>query len=476
MKTLTKYLRAAWVVALVLGVLALGVGGYWFYQQQQAQQQQAAQAAQIRAEVIGRGNLTSKVSATGSILPNAQANLFFLTPGTVANVLVSNGDTVKAGQVLARLEATALQLAVSQATDALNIAKLNRAKLLAGPTEADIAVAKANLRSANAQLADLIVKDDDPDVKIAQLRYDSAYADYQSIADRYNALVQFAKDYPMFAPAQDTLDSLKTSMELAYYNAEVARLQVVQTKQGAGRGQLSVGYAQIAQAQAVLSQTLAAPSPLQIDRADLAIAQAETALAAAQLRLDHAELRAPFDGIVAIVNLKVGEPSSTGANPPMVLIDTSEFHLDVTVDEVDIAQLRLGQPVSVTLDALPEVVLNGQVDRLAPTGHVAGGLVTYVVRLVLAPTAAPLRAGMSATAEIVVAEVRDVILVPNWAIRRDRRTGQAYVSLKVGDELQERPIETGRRGDSYTEVTSGISVGDVAAVSTSGNTLDFLNP
>jgi HlyD family secretion protein len=81
---------------------------------------------------------------------------------------------------------------------------------------------------------------------------------------------------------------------------------------------------------------------------------------------------------------------------------------------------------------------------------------------------------MSATAEIVVAEVHDAVLVPNWAIRRDRRTGQAYASLLRGEVLVEVPITTGLRGESYTEVAAGVEAGDVAAVSTARETFDLL--
>jgi len=66
------------------------------------------------------------------------------------------------------------------------------------------------------------------------------------------------------------------------------------------------------------------------------------------------------------------------------------------------------------------------------------------------------------------------VLVPYWAIRRDRRTGQAYASMQQGDALVEVPITTGLRGDTHTEVLTGVAAGDVAAVSTARDTLDLL--
>jgi HlyD family secretion protein len=469
----SRIFRAAlpWLVLLV--VIGGSLGGYRVYQQRSAEAARVAALAALRTETVARADLIARVSATGSILPEQQASLFFLLPGTVAEVLVESGDAVEAGQVLARLDPTQPLLAVQQARDALTVAELNRDKLLAGPAEEDIAVAHANLRSANAAAGDLQAGAGAEEVAIAQLRYDSAQADYQKLNDQYNALVQFGKDHPQFAPPQDTLDTLKSGMEQAYYAAEVARLQLEQTRQGGSQGQRSVAYAQILQVQAVLSQTLALPTDLQRQQAELAVDQARAALERAELQLDRTELRAPYAGVIATVAARAGEPALPSA-PAMTLLDTSRFHLDVSVDEVDAAQLAAAQPVTVLLEALPEAVLTGQVDRLAPTATAANGLVNFTVRLVLDPTDAPLRAGMSATAEIVVAEVQDVVAVPNWAIRRDRRTGQAFASLQQGEALVEVPITTGLRGETYTEVLTGVEPGAVAAISTAREGLDLL--
>jgi HlyD family secretion protein len=396
------------VLAAVAGAAA---GGYWLYQQRTAAAERQAALAALRTETVARGDIVARVSATGSILPEQQADLFFLTPGTVAEVLVETGDVVRAGQVVARLDATPQLLALQQARDALTMAELNRDKLLAGPTDDDVAVARANLRSANAAAGDLQAGAGEEEVAIAQIRYDSAQADYRKLNEQYNALVQFRQDYPMFAPPQDAVDSLKANMEQAYYAAEVASLQLAQAQQGAGRGQLSVAYAQILQAKAVLSQTLALPTDLQRQQADLAVEQARAQVERAELQLDRTELRAPYGGVIAAVGARVGEPA-VPTIPAMALLDASRFHLDVLVDEVDVAQLAAEQPVTVLLEALPDSVLSGRVDRLAPTAATANGVVNYTVRLVLEPTEAPLRAGMSATAEIVVAAVRTLWRCP----------------------------------------------------------------
>jgi HlyD family secretion protein len=460
-----------WIV--LVAVAGAAAGGYWVYQQRTAEAERLTALAALRTETVARADIVARVSATGSVLPEQQTHLVFLTPGTVAEVLVETGDVVEAGQVLARLDNTQQRLALQQARDALTVAELNRDKLLAGPAEEDVAVARANLRSANAAAGDLQAGAGDEEVAIAQIRYDSAQDDYKKLNDQYNALVQFRQDYPMFAPPQDAVDTLKANLEQAYYAAEVARLQLAQSRQGGSRGQLSVAYAEILQARAALSQTLALPTDLQRQQADLAVEQARSQVERAELQLDHTELHAPFGGVIAAVAVRAGEPAAPSVSA-VTLLDASHFHLDVSVDEVDVAQLAVNQPVTVLLEALPDLRLGGRVDRLAPTAATANGVVNYTVRLVLETTEAPLRAGMSATAEIVVAEAHDVVAVPNWAIRRDRRTGQAFASLQQGEALVEVPITTGLRGETYTEVLSGVEPGAVVAISTQREGLDLL--
>jgi HlyD family secretion protein len=464
------------VVLRVVGVLlvvAAAAGGYLYYQSIQTPrtaQQPVQVAAAFRTEAIQRGSLISQVSATGALLAAQQVNVYFMQPGTVMEVLVQRGDRVKAGQVLVRLDDSDLQLALQQAQDAVTIADLNKQKLLAGPTVDDIAIAQAGLKNAKGALSDLLTGTSQQQINIAQTKYDDLSDTARRTREQYDALLKFQQDAKGFlknyVPSQDTIDNFQKQVQATALAAQAAAVQLEQVKKGADRGQLAVAYAQVVQARAVLSQTLAAPADWQVARADLSIAQAQTALKQAQLRLSRAQLAAPFDGVIGDVNLKVGETASPAASA-VVLVDDSRFHLDVLVDEIDVVKLSAGQPVSITVDALPGQNLGARVDRIAPISAMASGVVNYQVRLALDQTgpAVPLRAGMSATAGILVARADNVWLAPNWAIRREPQTGQAYLSLKVGGALQEVPVQTGLRGDTHTEVQSGVSTGDVAAVS-----------
>ncbi|NJM41779.1 MAG: HlyD family efflux transporter periplasmic adaptor subunit, partial [Anaerolineae bacterium] len=111
---------------------------------------------------------------------------------------------------------------------------------------------------------------------------------------------------------------------------------------------------------------------------------AEIQVKQAQRRLDLAIVKAPIDGIVSLVNTKVGE--TVGTQPVLGVVDLSQYHIDITVDEIDVAKVQLGQEVDVTLDSLPGVEVKGNVDRIAPTATTVNGVVSYNVRVLIAKT------------------------------------------------------------------------------------------
>jgi HlyD family secretion protein len=186
---------------------------------------------------------------------------------------------------------------------------------------------------------------------------------------------------------------------------------------------------------------------------------AENALKQAQQSLTNAELRAPFDGIVAQNNLRVGDLPPQG--PAVLLVDNESFLIDVPLDETDVVNVAAGQRVEVLVDALPDVVLSGVVERVAFTPVRIGQLVTYNVRIRLDPTSEPIRAGMSATVNIIIDRRPQVMLVPNRFIRIDPLTQNAFVVVRQPNgRLAETLVILGRRNDTESEVISGVAPGD----------------
>ena len=438
------------VVVLILGI-GLIFGGYMAFARGRTAEEQ-----DLRKVVVERGDVVVTVSATGAIAPRSQLNLSFETMGKVAEVLVEEGQTVKAGQLLARLDAEQLEFALRTAENNLLIQQVLRDEALAGADEHDLAVAQADLTIAQTRLSQLLKGADEREVEIA----------WRSVEQAKNSLWRAQ----VYRDSVGGVGYLHKQAEADVANAEsavrVAELRYEQVLAGASKEDVAIARAQVAQAQARLDKLRAGVSEDERRRLDAQVEAAQIQVDQARAALADAELRAPIDGVIAVVNVKENEMSPTG-RPAFVLVDLSEFHIDVNVDEVDIGQVREGQDVTVTLDSLPAEAVSGHVGSVAPTSSVEGGVVSYQVAIVLEPTDLPLRAGMTANAAIVVQKVEDVLVVPNWAIRIDRETGRAYVEeISANGDVGEVEVELGMRNERVSQVISGVEEGDTLVVRT----------
>jgi HlyD family secretion protein len=379
--------------------------------------------------------------------------LNFATAGTVAEIFVREGEAVRKGQPLARLDTTDLELAVRQAEVAYLTQQVVYSQTVQGPKPEELAAARAAVRSAQAALRALEQGPDPTDLEIARLNYEVAK----------NAIwqAQLTRDKTAGSPfsAPIDVDLARARVGQAELQAEIARLQYEKLKAGARSEQLEAAQAQLAQAQASLARLR--PDALTVERTRLQLEQARMQLEQARRRLEQATLLAPFDGTVIAVNIEIGQVVGAGLpGGAIVLADLSDLYLDLTVDEVDVVRLTEGMPVEITLDALPGRSFRGRIEAIAPAATEAGGAATYRVRVVLDDRDPVLRAGMSANVEIEVERRENVLLVPNAAVRRDRETGRAFVYRVVGDRAEEVEIRLGAQGETESEVLEGLQEGD----------------
>jgi HlyD family secretion protein len=392
-------------------------------------------------------------------VPEAQANLYLSTTALlpVEAVHVVLGQPVREGDVLARLDSGELELAVTQAEQSVRAAQLALAQLLAPPRPEDLAVAEANLRVARNQVYAASQGNSPEAVQMAYLNLRLA----QNALDQTHARMEQLVELGRYADKQ-ALEGLEQEQVEA---ARIADQRYHAAQAAPGFGNAAAALAAVEQAQVALDALKNGPREEDVAIARLQLDQAQARLEQAVNDLTGAELVAPFDGIVAALNLRVGE-GAAGTAPAVVLVDVSTFHLDVAVDEVDVARVAAGQAVTITLDALPDQLFSGAVERIAQTSTVNQGVVSYQVRIHLRPSEASLRGGMTATAEIVVDEARDVVLVPNWAIRRDRESGQTFVGLWQDGRIEDVLVELGLRNEAFSEVKGGVAEGDTVAVDT----------
>jgi HlyD family secretion protein len=235
----------------------------------------------------------------------------------------------------------------------------------------------------------------------------------------------------------------------------------------AAEGSIAAAQANLARAEAAYQRLLEPPTSEEIAILEAQVESTRTSLELAQLRLEQSQIIAPMSGRVASVLINAGEQATPGA-PTITLVNEGAFHITVNVDEIDIDQISLNQSVDITLDALPDVPVQGTISEIAPTSTSAtGGVVTYLVTINISGVdeSVQLRPGMSANASIVTQVVEDVLIVPNWAVRLDRESGTAFVLRENADgTIAEVTVETGIRNEQFSELLSGLSAGDTVVV------------
>lgn len=185
---------------------------------------------------------------------------------------------------------------------------------------------------------------------------------------------------------------------------------------------------------------------------------AESQLVRAKAALDNARIYAPFDG--TILSLEVSEGDNVGYGQPVLTFgDLSRLQVRAEVDEIDVANVAVGQSVQFSLDALPGKSFEGMVSLLSPAPSQRQGSTVYVATVAFAPAPdLPLRPGMAANLTITSLTRRDVLLVPNRALETIGL--RKYVTVqRANGTLEKTPVETGLSNPDQTEIISGLTDG-----------------
>jgi RND family efflux transporter MFP subunit len=192
----------------------------------------------------------------------------------------------------------------------------------------------------------------------------------------------------------------------------------------------------------------------------LSVKMVELQLDQAQAELDKTIITASFDGIVAAVYIREGQQLSamTYANPAISLIDPSEIKMNGVIDEIDVPKVKLGQEAIVILDALPDKEVKGRITFISPESTTEVGVVFYKTTITLENPDEELKDGMSATAEIIIEQHDDVLLIPNRAIQGSWEN--PFVEVVTDEQIEERQISIGLSDGIYAEVLSGLEEGE----------------
>lgn len=434
---------------IILGTAALiGLVGVALISEAQRGAAQSA-AANVQLGRVSQASLSLAVESAGSVSPEAAVTLAFGASGTVARVNVQPGDRVQAGEVLAELDTSDLELQIAQQEQAYLIQQAAYS-LTVTPDAAAIEAAEAQLASAtaayNAARQKYAANSTDQvliscnNVDNARQTYDDAVTAYNIYLTNWRVQVNGTAD---ISPQKAQLDRAKAAYDKAVIDCNLARSSVNDSS-------VLSALAQLEQARSNLA-SLKNPSEVTLEKAQVQLEQARLSLEQARRQLDKARIVAPFDGLITVVNVAAGGPS--GVANPIGLADTRRYHVDVLVDETEIGQVQIGQLTEVTFDALPDVKATGKVTRIDPAGTINQGVVYYRVRTELDPTEAALLIDMTANVRIILATHTDVLAVPGGAVRMDAQ-GAYYVNV-VDENGEARRVE----------VTPGFTDGELTEVS-----------
>ncbi len=494
------------IVVLLILVAVIGVGAS-SYLLLTPKTYRVSEDPNIETLEIGTRTLVGTVDASARMEAVQTVDLRFETPGTVAKIYVTEGARVEAGALLAELETADLEEAVRLAEIDLARAQAQLDKLLEPPSEADLLAAQTALESAQANLQSLLDGPSEADVNAARIALESAKANLQRIRRGPNAdsitvaAAGLRKAEIALRQAQEAYDAVAydsraasfqgAALEqatidyqtaLANYNLAVkqaedadilaAEAQVAQAEASLQKlldtpdeAQVAAARSQVAQAEASLQRLLTGPSEADIAVARAAVQSAQLNLERARRNLERARLFSPIAGTVTAINIKEHEQAT--APVAITVADLSAFKLVVDVDEIDIGQIAVGQPVTITLDSLPDDAFAGRVEEIAvaPVAGAAGGIVAYPVTVRVESEDAPFKVGMNANVTIETRRLEDVVVVENRAVQIDRETGKAYVDKVVDDQtLVRTEITLGQRGTTVSQVLSGLQAGDIIAI------------
>jgi len=350
---------------------------------------------------VEKGDLAKSVVATGKVTPITKVEIKSKASGIIRKLYVEYGDNVKKGQLLAQLDKDEIQAQVDQSRAALQ-------------------AADANLTSSEADYERAKVDAEGPDVPLLKRQYDRA--------------VEMAKDGVVSASALDDADR---------------NYQMALNKQNVAKAQVTVLKAKIAQSQAEMAK----------DKANLAQLEEQ---------LSYTDIVSPIDGIVLSRDVEIGDAVSSilvlgsSATLVMTLGDTSEVYVKGKVDESDIGKVYLGQPARIKVESFKDKTFYGKVTKISPMGVEKDNVTTFEVRVSINNPGGELKAEMTANAEIILEEHKNVLQIPEGSIiyDKDKKASVEIPDPRAKDGKKKIAVNIGISNGAKTELLSGLKEGD----------------
>ena len=377
----------------------------------------SAEQAPATTVTAGRGTVQKTVTGSGSLEASSTANLNFQTSGTISRVYVHAGEHVQKGQLLATLDDTDARASVSEAQANLDSAQAALHSAKVGSTSTTQSTSSApTTGTAAASGTGGSGSSETPAAKAANIA--SAEASLESA----QVTVHNAESTLEQTELRATMDGLVASVSGEAGQAVTAGTNLDTSSSGSGSSGATGGTSGTSGANA--SGTGGGSST-------------STSSGSAS-----------------------SSSSSSSTSAVAVLENLDQMKLSVDFSEADIADIKVGKPASVTVSALGDRQFAARVTQIGLVSSTSNGVVSYPVTLVLTQDSSQLKPGMTGSAKIVVAQADGVIAIPSSAL-----TGNS-VKVEQNGESVTKQVTTGLAGDSTTEITSGLNVGDKVVIQT----------
>ena len=358
--------------------------------------------------ILSRSNDGRVIRVSGNI-EVTDAEVSFKLPGRVEARLVDEGEMIRAGQTIARLDSAELAQEVAARRAEMQAVQAALAELEAGSRPEEIAQAEASAQQAKARLDEMLAGSRPEELSAAEavLRRAKAEAERARLdAERYEGL------YKKEIVSAQQYDLARTAFETALARQREAEEQYKLVKEGPRKEQIEQARAAWLQAQERFVLVKKGPRQETIEQARARLQQAKEGLAVAETRLGYATLTSPLAGVVLSKNVEPGEFVAAGT-PIVTVGDLENVWLRAYINETDLGRVKVGQQVRVTTDTYPDKRYEGRVSFIAAQAEFTPKSVqtekervklVYRVKVDIRNPNMELKPGMPADAEILMEE------------------------------------------------------------------------
>ena len=425
---------------------------------------------------LTKGDITQTIDVVGNVAAVPSAVLNWQTAGIVGPVNLKVGDQVKEGDVLLSLIDNSISSSVLSAQNDLLAAQLTLNTLKSGNMQLQTATQSLAV-AQKAYQKKLASRDYWIVTHVSAEAIDAARAKYYETKDSFwNAQQEYEALYSKNTDSQSS--TTDTTISKAYDGMKAAELDYNKASRnlnyliGNGYGnnnvveqvflEFDVAKATLAEAQATW-QAYNDASPY--------IKAAEAKVQALQNTINSAKIIAPFSGTVTDLLATTGQTVSSGTEA-LQMDDLNNLMISVSVSEVDVNKLAIGQEADITFAAVSGKTYKGVVVQVGKAGSSSTGVVEFYATIKVTDADAQVKPGFSASISIVINKVQNVLLVPNLAIVTNT-SGKSFVLISKNGTTTPVAVELGAKSDQYTEVKSGdLKEGDTVLIALSSSSAD----